>query len=1143
MSCPTCRAEPPESARFCPACGARLEASGTEATERKVVTTLFADLVGFTALGERHDPEDIDAALRGFYGLARTIVERFGGTVEKFIGDAVVGLFGVPAAHEDDAERAVRAALELVAHLHELPPIGGEDLQVRCAVNTGPALVRLHARPEAGEGVLVGDAVNTCARLLAGTPSMTVAAGVETRRLTAHAVAYEALPPLTAKGKARPLARWRALSAVARYGSGPGPRDDRPMVGREIELAVLAGLLDRSAASRAPQYVLIAGEAGVGKSRLVRELFRLVDERPGVLCNWRQSSCPAYGAGLASRAIREIVCAHAGILPGDDADVAERKLRQAAEGEPDEWLVARMLPLVGLAGPQYERHERFAAWARFLEDIAIRRPAVVVIEDLHWADDLTLEFLRYFAEHATGVPLLLVCTARPEFLDTHADALDLTQWTRLDVRALDPSESSRIAGGLLAERDDPELAALVAERCGGNPLFAEELAHFYLEETPAGEDVSEKRQETPTSLLALIAARLDALPAEQKSLLVDASIFGLSFSPEGVAATAARGARDVISELAKLERREFVRRDQDASGDVRFRFWHALVRDVAYDELSRRSRALRHLRAASWLAERAMTSDDDVEAAAHHFAAGLELARASGDATTADGHRDAAHGIFVMAGDRALQLDVGAAGLHYERALATMDEDDPSRPALLLKLGTALRWVDRDEEAAARQQAAAELYAAAGDRRGQAQALSQVAFTIGEEYPAEGHAWLERAVRLLDDDASVEAISVLETQATLLLWEDDLQGVQTATRRILAMQQELGQPQSPRALGLHGYARCMLGEPEGLQEQEAAIAAAEARSVAPVLFGIRNAYARWVCIQQDPGRALALTRRWRAEAARRRDLSSAIEFDMYACRQLLLCGLWDEALASADEVARENRDAFAAVSETEILAARIGAHLGRGTPREALRDAERYLHATEHLEPPSTFAAIGVAALFRETGREEQAVRLLESLLTTTRFVLEPLDILLWPLAVATALGVDRSGLATQLARLALDWPACPLRVRLSLEAQLAEARGAAREAARAYEEAASAWALGGAPHEEGLALFGYGRCLRATGREADALSALSRARAVLAGNGARSALQQVDQLLQTEQSEAAAARSADSRLASPGGTAPGGRR
>ncbi|MEI6726809.1 MAG: adenylate/guanylate cyclase domain-containing protein, partial [Actinomycetes bacterium] len=352
-------------------------------TERKVVTTLFADLVGFTALGERHDPEDVDAALRGYYALARTIIERFGGVVEKYIGDAVVGLFGGPLAHEDDAERAVRAALEIVAHLHELPVIGDERLQVRAAVNTGPALVRLHARPGAGEGALVGDAVNTASRLLAEAPPMGVVVGEMTQRLTSRAIVYEGMAARSAKGKAKPIERWLARGPIAQWGTAIAP-SATPMIGREVELGVLLGLLDKAIASRSPQYALIEGEAGLGKTRLVREMLRRVDERPDFFCTWRQGRCPAYGDGLAFWALGEIVAGHAGILQSDGPEAAEEKLEKAlGDGERDEWLLARLRPLVGLPAPQIDRDDAFAAWLQFVLRLARVRPTVLVFEDVH----------------------------------------------------------------------------------------------------------------------------------------------------------------------------------------------------------------------------------------------------------------------------------------------------------------------------------------------------------------------------------------------------------------------------------------------------------------------------------------------------------------------------------------------------------------------------------------------------------------------------------------------------------------------------------------------------------------------------------------------------------------------------------------
>ena len=373
--CASCGAGLPSGARFCPSCGTALVERPSAATERKVVTTLFADIVGFTALSEQFDPEDVDAGLRGYFEMARATVERFGGSVEKFIGDAVVGVFGIPTAHEDDAERAVRAALAIVEGMASLPQVGDHALQVRVGVNTGRSLVRLDVSFGSGEGALVGDAVNTAARLLTAAAPMSVVVGKLTRSLSARAIEYDQLDPVTAKGKSQPLDAWLARRPIARRGIDGRGVSLAPLVGREVELAVLEGLLAKAIASATAQFALLVGEAGIGKSRLVTEFFRTLDERPGFFCTWRQGRCPPYGEDLAYWPLREIVTAHAGILQTDRPHVVEKKLRRALGDIADhEWMVTRLLPLVGLPAAQTEHDDNFAAWQLLLEGIARRQP-------------------------------------------------------------------------------------------------------------------------------------------------------------------------------------------------------------------------------------------------------------------------------------------------------------------------------------------------------------------------------------------------------------------------------------------------------------------------------------------------------------------------------------------------------------------------------------------------------------------------------------------------------------------------------------------------------------------------------------------------------------------------------------------------
>ncbi len=1120
-ACPACRGLLPDGARFCPSCGTRLDASGQEATERKIVTMLFADLVGFTALGERHDPEDVDVALRAYYGLARQVIERFGGAVEKYIGDAVVGLFGVPLAHEDDAERAVRAALEIVAHMGGLQPISGESLQVRCAVNTGPALVRLHARPEAGEGVLVGDAANTAARLLAATPPMTVAAGAATYDLTHRAIHYAPLAALTAKGKAERITRWKAIRAVARRGADPARGDVTPMVGREVELAVLAGLLDRAVASGSPQYVLVTGEAGIGKSRLIREFFRLVDARPDVLCNWRQGGCPPYGTGLAYWSLQEILSAHAGISLGDGAEVAEEQLRMAvADTGLGDWLETRLRPLLGLPGPETGRDENLMAWTRFFESIAQTRPAVVVIEDLHWATESTVEFLRYFESHASDVPMLLVGTARPEFVEKHPDVFRHAPAVELvNLKALSPSESSRLADMLLGHEDDTELARQVAERCGGSPLFAEELARFLhdrrLPETRSRE--VDGRLEAPLSMLTLIAARLDALPPEEKALLADASVIGPVFWPTAVAALRESDPHDVGVGLRHLEQREFLRGHTDSTmeGEAEFAFWHALVRDMVYERMPRASRAVRHLRAALWFNGHSGNGGDLVEVVAHHYATGLELARASDEMTLVAENRSAARQAFVRAGDRALRLDVVAAERYFRLAAETLDDDSPS-PELLLKRGEALRAVGRSLDATNLQREAVHLYEAAGDPQRQAHALSRLAYTLSWTDPDESRRLAQQAVDIMGTAASSESIPILETWATLHLWQDDLPAVLDATDSILAMSRRLRQASPARALSLHGYTRFVLGDPDGLTEMVEAMALAEESGSAGELFGLRDAYARCVCVAEDPEKALASIRQWTTEAEQRRDAATVVDFGVYAARYLLLCGQWDEALVVVAGLAEQGLQREVRVTEAELCAACVAAHLGRGTTQAATRDAARLEELLPVFgEEGAAFATIMVAALAFVSGARGRAARLLEHL-GRTGFASEPTDVLWWPLAVRTALAAEETSLAARTADVALRWPSCPTRVRHALHGLLAEHAGLAEDAAGYFAAAARGWHTGRSPHEEGLAMLGLARCLLQLRRREEAGAALSDARRLLDRVGSRPALAEVDRLRQT---------------------------
>ncbi len=386
--------------------------------ERKVVTVLFADLVGFTARAESLDPEDVDAFLRPYHERLRTELERWGGTVEKFIGDAVVAAFGAPIAREDDPERAVRAALAIRDWAAEQ-----EDVEVRVAVNTGEALVSLDVRPESGEGFLSGDVVNTASRLQGAAPVNGILVGEQTHRATREVIDYRDAQPVVAKGKSEPVPVWEAVEARSRFGVDVRQHGGASLVGRARELSTLVEALERVKAERTPQLVTLVGVPGIGKSRLVWELFGTI-ERGDELVYWRQGRSLPYGEGVSFWALAEMVKAQAGVLDSDSPEAAGEKLHRTVVdlvGEADaEWVASHLRPLIGIGASSDlagGRDEAFAAWRRLFEALAERRPLVLVFEDLHFADDGLLDFVDELIEWTTDVPLLVLCTARPELLD------------------------------------------------------------------------------------------------------------------------------------------------------------------------------------------------------------------------------------------------------------------------------------------------------------------------------------------------------------------------------------------------------------------------------------------------------------------------------------------------------------------------------------------------------------------------------------------------------------------------------------------------------------------------------------------------------------------------------------------------------
>jgi class 3 adenylate cyclase/tetratricopeptide (TPR) repeat protein len=651
--------------------------------ERKVVTVLFADLVGFTSRAEQLDPEDVEEILRPYHERLRTELERHGGTVEKFIGDAVMALFGAPVAHEDDPERAVRAGLAIRRYA------GEEGIELRIGITTGEALVRLAAKPEQGETVATGDVVNTAARLQAAAPVNGVLVDETTYRATRQAIDYHEVASVDAKGKSDPIPVWEAREARARFGVDVTHHARAELVGRERELSVLRDAFDRARHERIPQLVTLVAVPGMGKSRLVYELRRIVDADPELI-TWRQGRCLAYGDGVAFWALAEVVKAQAGILERDSEAETAEKLRVAVADAIDDasdarWVESHLGPLVGLESETVlggdRRGEAFAAWRRYLEALAERRPLVLVFEDLHWADEGLLDFVDELVGWLSGVPLLVICTARPELLERRQGWGGGTlNASTLGLSPLSQQQTAVLISHVLERALLPaEIQQALLERAEGNPLYAEQFAQLYLERGSA-EDLP-----LPETLQGIVAARLDGLSADAKALLQDAAVIGKVFWTGALR----RDERQAAGLMHGLERKGFLTRQRRSSveNEGEWSFAHMLLRDVAYGQIPRGERAEKHRLVAEWM-ESLGRPEDHGEMLAHHWRAALEISLAAGRDTgdLAERTRLALRG----AGDRAFALNAyGAAEAYYEEALALWPLDD-ERPELLFRRAHAL---------------------------------------------------------------------------------------------------------------------------------------------------------------------------------------------------------------------------------------------------------------------------------------------------------------------------------------------------------------------------------------------------------------------------------------------------------------------
>jgi class 3 adenylate cyclase len=621
--CSACGQDNPEIARFCLACGASLAEEEARREERRIVSVVFVDLVGFTSRSEQLDPEDVRAILTPYHATVRDELESFGGVVEKFVGDAVMAVFGAPTAHGDDPERAVSAALairEAVAALNAEHP--GLELRIRGAVNTGEAVVTLSARPALGEAMVAGDVVNTASRLQQHAPVGEIVVGEETYRATRSAVEYEPLEAVTAKGKTAPIAAWRAVATAS--ATGERGLSSTPFIGRAREVGLLDGTWERVVLERRPHLITVLGPPGVGKSRLTVEFTRLISSRGGRVVRgrclpYRERS--AYGAFAAQ--VKEL----AGIFDSDGVDVATDKLRTLVErlvSKDEAAVVAGHLAiLLGFEthATAPDRDSLFQSVRVFIEAGARNEPTAFVFEDLHWADSALLDLIELLATRLHDLPVLLLTNARPELLDARpAWGGGLLAYNALPLEPLAGGDAAQLALHVLGADTKASHVAQIAE---GNPLFIEQLAAVMNER--GGDEAAS----LPTTIRGLVSARLDALPADEREVILDASISGRIFW-RGALERIARDPDCLAVALAALERRDLIRRDTVSriEGDEQWSFNHVLIRDVAYDLQPRARRRDGHRHVAEFIEASTPEVGEAGAALARHWRGAGELEHA-----------------------------------------------------------------------------------------------------------------------------------------------------------------------------------------------------------------------------------------------------------------------------------------------------------------------------------------------------------------------------------------------------------------------------------------------------------------------------------------------------------------------------------
>jgi class 3 adenylate cyclase/tetratricopeptide (TPR) repeat protein len=924
--CPACGTGNPPADKFCGECGTALTTTApgaapapppAAASERRLVSVLFVDLVGFTTLSERRDPEDVRELLTRYFDLARRLVDRYGGVVEKFIGDAVMAVWGTPTAQEDDAERAVRAALDLVEAVAVLgAEVGADELAARAGVLTGGAAVTLGAE---GQGMVAGDLVNTAARVQAAAAPGTVLVGEATHRASEAAVVYDDAGVHRLKGKAEPVPLWRAVRVVAgRGGTLRAVGLEAPFTGRERELRLVKELFHATAEERRARLVAVEGVGGIGKSRLAWEFEKYID---GLLEDvwWHRGRCLAYGEGVAYWALAEMVRMRAEILEAEPPATAMAKLTAAVDehvADPEErrWIQPRLAHLLGLEElAATERDDLFSAWRRFFERLSERGVTVLVFEDLQWADAGLLDFIDHLLDWSSAHPLYVLVLARPELHDRHPGwAARRRVATSIPLGPLPAPQMDELLAGLVPGLPE-RLRHQLLERAEGIPLYAVETVRMLLDRgllerhgdryrvAGAVEDLA-----VPETLHALIAARLDGLAPEERRLLQDAAVLGKTFTSAAVAAVGGTNPERLEPLLGGLVRKELLSIQADPRSPERgqYGFLQDLVRRVAYETLARRDRRERHLAAAAHLeAAWAAKEDEIVEVVAAHY---LEAWRAGPDTPEAAGIKAKAIELLAGAGRRAASLAASAEARGYFEQAAELAEDPVARAGLLEQAGQ-MAWMAGDGEPAGEHfRQAIQLFEAAGLTHPAARVaarLGEVEWTAGRLEQA--LARMRTALEVLAGDESDEDLAALAAQlGRLEVFSGALDDAAGHLELALQVAEAFGVPEvlseALLSKGAMLHFRARINESQGLTARALQIAlehdltSAALRAYSNLAFVLASRDRHDAALDQlERGLAMAHkvgNRLWELQL-----LDTLVDV-------LLMLGRWDEAVVRAAEI-------------------------------------------------------------------------------------------------------------------------------------------------------------------------------------------------------------------------------------------------